>query len=125
MSKICETCPSKERLFCASSHILEEDIPEIFKSYYLKEYILKNSAKTKKGIDELYQILLTEKRKGQYLALSFCNFCCSMCVDCNLIHHMKVGYTLCSNRKLVRCIGLLGIQPKPEEPNKSWILLKK
>lgn len=125
MSKICETCQNKERLFCASSHILEEDIPEILKNNYLKEYILKNSIKTKKGIDELYGFLLAEKRKGQYLALSFCNFCCSMCEICTLEHHMKVGYTLCSNRKLVRCIGILGIQPKPEEHNKAWILLKK
>lgn len=125
MSKICETCPSKERLFCASSHILEEDIPEIFKVNYLKEYNLKNSIKTKKGVDELYQILLAEKRKGQYLALSFCNIPCSFCVDCNIKHHMEVGFNLCSNRKLVRCIGLLGIQPKPENLNIAWILLKK
>lgn len=125
MSKICETCPSKERLFCANNHILEEDIPEILKTYYLKEYTLKNSIKTKKGVDELYNYILEEKRKGQYLALSFCNIPCSFCINCNIKHHMDVGFKLCSNRKLVRCIGLLGIQPKPEELNKAWILLKK
>jgi len=55
---------SKQRtLFCASSNILEEDIVEIFKTYYLKEYTLKNSIKTKKGIDELYSELLIEKEK--------------------------------------------------------------
>ncbi|MDP3013768.1 MAG: hypothetical protein Q8M92_05955 [Candidatus Subteraquimicrobiales bacterium] len=124
MSEICSTCPSKERLFCANSHILEEDIPEILKTYYLKEYTLKNSIKTKRGIDELYNLLLIEKRKGQYLALSFSNFPCSMCEICTLEHHMKVGYTKCSNRKLVRCIGLLNIQPMKDE-NKAWILLKK
>jgi predicted metal-binding protein len=123
MSKICETCPNRERLFCASSHILEEDIAEVLKTHTLKEYILKNSIKTKKGVDELYQIILAEKRKGQYLALSFSNYPCSFCATCTLENHMKTGFQLCSNRKLVRCIGLLGIQPKPEE-NKAWILLK-
>jgi predicted metal-binding protein len=125
MSKVCETCPNKERLFCRESHILEEDIPEIFKTHYLKEYTIKNSIKTKKGVDELYNFLLIEKRKGQYLAISFCNFPCSFCADCNLKHHMEKGYVLCSNRKLVRCIGLLGIQPKNTEENKAYILLKK
>jgi len=124
MNQICEVCSNKERLFCKESHILEEDISEILKTYQLKEYILKNSIKTKRGVDELYNYLLVEKRNGQYLALSFSNFPCSFCVECNLQHHMKVGYTLCSNRKLVRCIGLLGIQPQKEE-NKAWILLKK
>lgn len=124
MSEICNTCPSKERLFCKNTHILPEDIPEIFKDYYLKEYTLKNSIKTKKGIDELYSFLLIEKRKGQYFALSFSNYPCSMCDVCTLEHHMKVGYTLCSNRKLVRCVGLLGIQPKVDT-NIAWILLKK
>ncbi len=124
MNKICETCPNKERLFCKESHILEEDIPEILKTYYLKEFVLKNSIKTKKGIDELYSSLLLEKRKGQYMALSFCNYPCFMCEICTLQHHMKVGYTLCSNRKLVRCIGLLGIQPKTDE-HIAWILLRK
>jgi len=124
MSEICKICPNKERLFCKESHILEEDIPEILKIHTLKEYTLKNSIKTKKGIDELYQRLLIEKRKGQYMALSFCNFPCSLCIDCTLQHHMKVGYTLCSNRKLVRCVGLLGIQPKTDS-NIAWILLKK
>ena len=124
MSKICESCPNKERLFCSSSKILEEDIAEIFKTYYLKEYTLKNSIKTKKGVDELYQYILEEKRKGQYLALSFSNYPCSFCVDCNISHHMKVGFNLCSNRKIVKCVGILGIQPKLEE-NRAWILLKK
>ena len=124
MNKICETCPNKEKLFCKSSHILEEDILEILKTHYLKEFVLKNSIKTKKGIDELYQQLLIEKRKGQYMALSFCNHPCSMCVDCTLKHHKEIGYTLVSNRKLVRCIGLLGIQPKTDE-HIVWILLKK
>ncbi len=124
MSKICETCPSKNRLFCVSSRILEEDISEIFKTYYLKEYTLKNSIKTKKGVDELYGNLLAEKRKGQYLALSFSNFCCSFCTDCTIEHHMKEGFNLCSNRKIVKCVGILGIQPKTET-NIAWILLKK
>lgn len=124
MNQICEICPSKERLFCKNSHILPEDLPKIFQDYNLKEYTLKNSVKTKKGVDELYQILLSEKRKGQYLSLSFSNYPCSFCIDCTLEHHMKRGFQICSNRKLVRCIGLLGIQPQKEE-NKAWILLKK
>src|SRR3972149_4982250 len=123
MNKICETCPSKERLFCKNTHILEEDIPEIFKRYELRGYDLKNSIKTKKGVDELYQIILSEKRKGQYLALSFSNYPCSFCMECTMEHHMKIGYNLCSNRKLVRCIGLLGIQPQTDD-KKAWILLK-
>lgn len=124
MNKICETCPSKERLFCANSYISEEDIPEIFKTYYLKEYTLKNSIKTKKGVDELYTELLIEKRKGQYLAMSFCNYRCSFCIDCNIEHHMKKGFVLCSNRKIVKCVGILGIQPQQNEKI-AWILLKK
>jgi predicted metal-binding protein len=124
MNKVCESCLSKERLFCKNTHILEEDIPEIFKQYYLKEYTLKNSIKTKKGVDELYGSLLTEKRKGQYLALSFSNYPCSFCTDCTLEHHMKTGFSICSNRKLIRCIGLLGIKPQ-ENTNIAWILLKK
>jgi len=124
MSEICKICPNKERLFCKESHILEEDIPEILKTHHLKEYTLKNSIKTKKGIDELYKYLLEEKRKGQYMALSFCNFCCSLCIDCTLKHHMEKGYILCSNRKIIRCIGILGISPK-SETNVAWILLNK
>lgn len=124
MSEICKLCPNKERLFCASSHILEEDISEILKTHYLKEFRLKNSIKIKQGIDEVYKYILEEKRKGQYMALSFSNFPCSMCEICTLEHHMKVGFKLCSNRKLIRCVGLLGIQPKSDE-NIAWILLKK
>lgn len=124
MNKICEGCKQNERLFCKNSYITEEDIQEIFKEYFLKEYILKNSIKTKKGVDELYKYLLEEKRKGQYFAISFSNFPCSFCIDCNLKHHMKEGFKLCSNRKIVKCIGIFGIQPGTEE-NKSWILLKK
>ena len=124
MSEICNNCNFKERLFCKNSHILPEDIEEIFKTYYLKEYNLKNSIKTTKGINELYSYNLEEKRKGQYLAMSFSNFCCSFCVDCNISHHMKVGFNLCSNRKIVKCVGILGITPGKEE-NKAWILLKK
>jgi hypothetical protein len=124
MNKICETCSSKERIFCKYSHILEEDIPEIFKTYYLKKYTLKNSIKTKKGVDELYGNLLLEKRKGQYLALSFSNYPCSFCIDCTIEHHMKEGFNLCSNRKIVKCVGVLGISPRKEE-NDAWILLRK
>jgi len=124
MNKVCENCPHKERLFCKNSRILEEDITEIFKTYYLKEYTLKNSIKTKKGVDELYTSLLEEKRKGQYLALSFSNHCCSFCTECTMEHHMKEGFNLCSNRKLVKCVGILGIKPTQDE-NKAWILLKK
>jgi hypothetical protein len=125
MNKVCETCTNKERLFCKNSHILEEDIPEIFKNYYLKEYTLKNSVKTKKGVDELYNLLLIEKRKGQYLALSFSNFCCSFCTDCTIEHHMKTGFSICSNRKLVKCVGILGIKPDTSKENIGYILLKK
>ena len=124
MSQVCLTCQNKERLFCKESHIVEEDIPEILKTNYLKEYTLKNPITTKKGIDEVYNYILEEKRKGQYLAISFSNFPCSFCTDCNLKHHMEKGFQLCSNRKLVRCIGILGIQPT-EDKNKAWILLKK
>lgn len=124
MTKICETCLNNQRLFCKESHILEEDISVIFDQYYLKEYKLKHSIKTKAGVDEAYKYLLDEKRKGQYFAMSFSNYPCSFCFDCTLQHHMKVGYTLCSNRKLVRCVGLLNIQPKTDE-NIVWILLKK
>ena len=125
MNKVCETCTYKERLFCKNSRILEEDITEIFKTYYLKEYTLKNSIKTKKGVDELYTSLLIEKRKGQYLALSFSNFCCSFCDVCTMEHHMKEGFNLCSNRKLVKCVGILGITPDTKKENIAYILLKK
>lgn len=122
MSKICETCQYKDRLFCKEIKILQEDLDTLLKTKVLKEIHLKNSIKTKKGIDELYQILLSVKREGKYDALSFCNFPCLFCIDCSLNHHMKVGYTIISNRKIVKCIGILGMYPGTDE-TEAWILI--
>lgn len=124
MSKFCEDCKHKERLLCRESNILQEDIELIFKTKFLKEFKLKCSIKTKKGVDELYNILLSIKREGNYDALSFCGYPCLFCQECTLNHHMKVGYTVVSNRRIYRCMGLLGLEPINDE-YKAWILLNK
>ena len=122
MSEVCEECPYKERLLCKTSFMLPEDVLKLRETKTFKEIILKNSVKTKKGVDELYQYTLALRREGHYDAVVFTNFCCPFCTECNLSQHMRKGYTIVSNRKLYRCVGLIGIQPGTDE-FKAFILL--
>lgn len=122
MSEICEECPHKERLLCKTSFMLPEDILKLRETKTLKEITLKNSVKTLKGVNELYQHTLALRRQGHYDAVVFTNFPCLFCEECNLKHHMEKGFSIISNRRLYRCIGLLGLEPINDE-HKAWILL--